>query len=59
VQSAHCVGTLTEGQARQVLTIPPEVDVDRITAEIKMGVLTVHLPKIKAVKPRTIPVNAE
>jgi HSP20 family molecular chaperone IbpA len=33
--------------------------VDLITAEFKMGVLTVHLPKLEAVKPRTIPIKAE
>jgi HSP20 family protein len=41
------------------LTIPAEVDVDLITAEFKMGVLTVHLPKIEVAKPRTIPITAE
>jgi HSP20 family protein len=47
------------GDFFRLLTIPPEVDAGRITAEFKMGVLTVHLPKIEAVKPRMIPVNAE
>jgi HSP20 family protein len=40
-------------------TIPAEVNVDLITAECKMGVLTVHLPKIEAVKPKRIPIKPE
>jgi HSP20 family protein len=37
-------------------TIPPEVDVNLITAEFKMGVLTVHLPKNEAVRTKIIPI---
>jgi HSP20 family protein len=38
-------------------TIPPEVDVRLITADFTMGVLTVHLPKIEAVRPKVIPIK--
>ena len=34
-----------------------EVDPDRIEAELKNGVLTVHLPKIEPLKPRQIEVK--
>jgi HSP20 family protein len=40
-------------------TIPTEVNGDLITAEYKLGVLTVHLPKVEAVKPKRIPITAE
>jgi HSP20 family protein len=35
------------------------IDPDRIVAELKHGVLTVHLPKSEAVKPKRIAVKAE
>jgi HSP20 family molecular chaperone IbpA len=41
------------------LTIFTEVNSDRITAEYKLGVLTVHLPKTEAVKPKRIPIRPE
>jgi HSP20 family protein len=34
------------------------VDAEKISAELKSGVLTIHLPKTEAVKPRTIQVKA-
>jgi HSP20 family protein len=36
--------------------VADSVAADRISAELKSGVLTVHLPKIEAVKPRRIAV---
>jgi HSP20 family protein len=41
---------------RQV-ALPSDVDVEKIEAEARDGVLTVRLPKADAVRPRTIPVR--
>lgn len=36
-----------------------EVDVNKFSAELKNGVLTLHLPKSEAAKPKRIPVRAQ
>jgi HSP20 family protein len=51
------MGEYGVGDFFRSFTIPPEVDVNRITAEFTMGVLTVHLPKIEAVRPKKIPIK--
>ncbi|MDP8245995.1 MAG: Hsp20/alpha crystallin family protein [Candidatus Hinthialibacter antarcticus] len=33
-----------------------QIDADKISAELKNGVLTLHLPKVEKVKPKQIPV---
>lgn len=45
-----------EGDFYRVFTIHESIDSTRITAECKNGVLTVHLPKVEAVRPRQIKV---
>jgi HSP20 family protein len=40
-------------------TLPTEVNVDLTTAQYKLGVLTIHLPKLEAVKPKRIPIKPE
>ena len=48
------------GSFQRTLPFPGGIDDKKITAELKDGVLTVHLPKVEEVKPKrqTIPINA-
>lgn len=38
--------------------VSESIDASKISADYADGVLTVHLPKVEAVKPRTIPINS-
>jgi len=40
-----------------VFALSESIDAEKIGAELKQGVLTVHLPKTAAVKPRKITVH--
>lgn len=48
-----------EGDFYRVFRIHESIDGSRIEAECKNGVLTVHLPKVDAVKPKQISVKAQ
>ena|SRR5437016_4480342 len=48
-----------DGDFFRAFTIHESVDAGRIAAECKNGVLTVHLPKVEAAKPRQISVRGE
>lgn len=43
---------------RRTFKIPEAVDTGKITAQLKRGVLTLHLPKSEEVRPRSISVKA-
>jgi len=47
------------GDFYRAFTITQDVDADKIGAEMKHGVLTVHLPKAEKVKPKKIAVKGE
>jgi HSP20 family protein len=48
-----------EGDFYRVFQIHESIDSKRIEAECKTGVLTVHLPKAEAVKPRQVRVKGD
>lgn len=45
------------GEFRRSFEVGESLDTGRISAEYADGVLTIHLPKVEAVRPRTIPVR--
>jgi len=46
------------GHFNRVFTIDEQVDAEKISADYARGVLTIHLPKVEAAKPKTIKVKA-
>jgi HSP20 family protein len=46
------------GDFYRSFAIAPEIDADKISAECRDGVLTIHLPKQERVKPKRITVKA-
>lgn len=45
------------GQFDRTLTLPDDVDVARVSAEYRDGVLTLRLPRAESAKPRTVNIN--
>ncbi len=45
------------GSFTRVLTLPAQVDAEKVDANLRDGVLRITLPKAEAVKPRKIPVR--
>ena len=43
---------------RRVFAVPQSIDINKVNAELKEGVLRLHLPKTEAAKPRTIQISA-
>lgn len=63
VKPAQAVGHLIFGEYDvgdfyRVFQLHESIDASKINAEFKNGVLTVHLPKQEAVKPKQIPIHA-
>jgi HSP20 family protein len=47
------------GQFSYGITLPHDVDADKIEADLADGVLTVRVPKVEAAKPRRIAINGK
>jgi HSP20 family protein len=45
------------GKFSRIITMPTEIDPDRIEAKMQDGILTIHVPKAEAVKPRQIAIK--
>jgi HSP20 family protein len=45
------------GKFSRALTLPGDIDADKVDAKFKDGILTIVIPKAEAQKPRQIPVN--
>jgi len=59
-QGANClVAEYGVGDFHRSFALGEAVDAGKITAELKQGVLTVHLPRSEAVKPKKITVKGE
>jgi HSP20 family protein len=56
----HCLlNEYAVGDYYRVFSITDDIDAEKISAGLKDGVLTVHLPKVEAVKQRRITVNSK
>ena len=45
------------GSFSRIISLPGEVDTDKVEAKLKDGILTVHIPKADAAKPKQITVK--
>ncbi len=48
-----------EVEYQRVFSVPQTIDVNKVSAELKDGVLALHLPKSEAAKPKQIKIKAE
>jgi HSP20 family protein len=48
---------LSDVEYTRSFSVPQAIDVERVEAELKEGVLRLHLPKSEAAKPRTIEIK--
>lgn len=48
----------TDIEFRRTFAVPQSIDVNKVHAELKDGVLRLHLPKSEAAKPRRIEIKA-
>ncbi len=56
-QAGYLLTEYGTGDYYRTFTVSEHIDAEKISAELRQGVLTVHLPKVEAVKPRKITVK--
>lgn len=49
----------SDNEYRRTFSVPQSIDVEKVHAELKDGVLRLHLPKSESAKPRQIEIKAE
>jgi HSP20 family protein len=54
----YMVCELPNGRFSRTITLPTETDSSQVEASIKNGVLSLHIPKAEAARPKTIKVTA-
>lgn len=47
-----------EVQYQRVFSVPQTIDVNKVSAELKDGILALHLPKSEAAKPKQVKITA-
>jgi HSP20 family molecular chaperone IbpA len=57
-QANYLLNEYEDGDFYRVFEIHESIDTGKIEAECKNGVLTVHLPKVEAMKPKQIKVRS-
>ncbi len=57
-QDKYLVSELPDGRFSRVITLPTETDSSKVEASIKNGVLSLHIPKAEAARPKSIKVTS-
>jgi len=58
VKGAAQLEEFGEVEYRRIFSVPQTINVEKVNAELKDGVLRLHLPKSEAAKPRQIEIKA-
>jgi len=62
IRRLHTTGTanwreFADTEFRRIFSVPQSIDIEKVHAELKDGVLRLHLPKSDAAKPRQIEIK--
>jgi HSP20 family protein len=57
-QEKYLLCELPEGRFSRVISLPTETDASKVEATIKNGVLSLHIPKAEAARPKSIKVTS-